>query len=483
METLLTLWRECILIGMALGLLAVPSIINKRKPAVSTIAWVLALVLLPYIGLFFYVVIGHSRLKRRLRRRQQASSAMAASLGDVQRVVDERRLREPGQIEGLAPLAQSLIRLSGKLNVPPVTNFNHVELLEDGSSKFPLLMERLERARDHIHLLYYTFESDETGTQIRDLLARKARQGVTVRVLWDAVGSVWSAAGFFDELEAAGGQTASFLPVRLTLRRLDLNFRNHRKVVVIDGEVGFTGGMNLGNEYSGLHTTGWHDIHLLLEGPAVHDLQEVFAEDWYFATHEDLVSPRYFPAHRRPGDEVVQIVPSGPDHEWATLHQLFFAAITGAQDCVVIMTPYFVPTEPLLSALTSAAQRGVDVRVMVPQNSDQPLAWWAGRSYYRELLLAGVRIFEYTRSVLHAKVISVDGLFASVGSCNMDVRSFYLNFELNALIYSVPFACQLEALIRRDMAQGEEVTLEAFAQRPWSQRLLENACRLLSPVL
>jgi cardiolipin synthase len=476
-------WREWLWLGVLLGLLTVPTVINKRKPAVSTVAWVLALVFVPYLGLLCYLFFGDTRLARRLRKRRRASDKIAGNLGELKEVVRARRLTQGGALEELPPLAQALASVARQLDAAPLSSHNHVELLEDGAAKFPLLMARLEAARHHIHLLYYIFETDETGTALRDLLVRKAREGVEVRLLWDAVGSHWAAHGFFDALEAAGGRHASFLPVRLTLRRLDLNFRNHRKVVVIDGACGFTGGMNVGNEYSGLHVEGWHDLHLLLEGPAVHDLQEVFAEDWFFATGEDLASARYFPSHRRPGDEVVQIVSSGPDHEWPALHQLFFAAITGARERVLIMTPYFVPTEPLLMALIVAAQRGVEVRLLLPARSDQPLAWWAGRSYYPELLQAGVRIFEHTRSILHGKAMSVDGCFGTVGSTNMDVRSFYLNFELNALVYSTPFATALEALIRRDMAQAQEITSPEFKLRPWRWQLAENACRLLSPML
>jgi len=469
--------------GFVLGLASIPSAINSRRPAVSTIAWILALVSLPYVGFALYLALGHTRMTRRVRKRRQARSAVASGLVGVRGRMRRFRAVDASEVPSLNPLTRGLVTQGMAMGSYPLTLGNRGQILVDGAMKFGALLAAIEGATDHIHLEYYIFEPDETGRRVRDALIAKAKEGVEVRLLVDAMGSLAVARGFLRGLEEAGGETARFLPARLTGRRFDVNFRNHRKIAVIDGRVGFTGGMNVGDDYSGYTGAGWHDIHLELEGAAVHFLQETFAEDWYFATQKDLAHHRYFPAPRLPGDDLIQIVPSGPDLDWPSLHQLFFSAIAQAKERVWIVTPYFVPTESLLSALIAASHRGVDVRIVLPHKVDHRMVYLAARSYYQELLSSGVRIFEYTPRMTHAKVMTVDGVFGTIGSCNMDVRSFYLNFEINALIHSTRLARQLEAIIREDLANGEEVHLSTFLRRSYLRRLAENACRLLSPVL
>ena len=473
--------------GVLLGLLSVPSCINSRRPAVSTIAWILALVLLPYLGIALYLALGHTRMTRRVRKRRRARSEVASGLVGIRDRVSRHRVMDATEVRSLNPLTQSLLMQANAMRAHPLTLGNRSKILVDGDGKFPALLAAIASAKDHIHLEYYIFQRDETGERVRDALVVKAKEGVEVRILVDAVGSLSVIAGFFGELEAAGGRVVRFMPARFTGRRLDLNFRNHRKIAVIDGKIGFTGGMNIGNDYSGFGAKsaggGWHDIHFEVEGAAVHSLQETFSEDWFFAAKEDLANRRYFPEPRLPGDDLVQVVTSGPDTEWPALHHLFFAAIAQAKKRVWIVTPYFVPTESLLSAMTTAAHRGVDVRIVLPQKIDHMLVYLAARSYYEELLKAGVRIFEYNPRMLHAKVMAVDGLFGTIGSCNMDVRSFYLNFEINVLIYSTRLARELEGIIRSDLRESEEVHLSTFVRRPYHQRLAENSCRLLSPLL
>ncbi len=469
--------------GELLNLIFIPSVINKRKPAVTAIAWIMALLAMPYVGAALYFTIGDNRMKRRVKKRIKAAVQIEPALEGVSHVAASRRLLDDDELRQLPAITSALARLALSMRNAPQTTHNHVELLETGAEKFDVLLKAITGAQHHVHLEYYTFEPDETGRHVCEALIDCARRGVEVRVLWDAVGSFTAYGGFFDELEAAGGKVTSFMPARLTYRRLEINFRNHRKIAIIDGRLGLTGGMNIGNEYRGYQTEPWRDLHMAIEGPAVHDLQEIFAEDWYFACKESLGSAIYFPRPRMAGDEIVQIVPSGPDLEWPAIHQIIFSAITLAKERVFLMTPYFVPTESLLTALKTAAQRGVDVRLLLPRHSDVALVFWAGRSYYEELLQAGVRIFKYTGSMLHAKAMSVDGHFATIGSANLDERSFYLNFEINAMLYSTRLAHHVEGLIRADMDPDNEVLLERFKQRPYRARLAENACRLLSPLL
>ncbi len=473
--------------GMVLGLLWVPSAINSRRPAVSTIAWILALVGVPYVGVLLYFLIGKTRMERRVRRRRRARRRMRDGLAEVRGGRARFRVRDEEVAEQLHPLGQGLARQAHALHASALTQGNRVEVLRDGAEKFPALLAALRGARQHIHLEYYIFEPDETGRQIIDALVERARAGVKVRVLVDAVGSFGAGRALFAPLEAAGGQVARFISTRLSLRQLDINFRNHRKIAVIDGRVGFTGGLNIGDCYSGLGSSGggdaFHDLHLRLEGPAVLDLQETFCEDWLFATREDLLRDEHFPRPQLRGDALVQIVASGPDQEWPALHHIFFTAITQARERVWAMTPYFVPTEALVAALVAAAQRGVDVRIILPRRIDHMLVRLAGRSYYEELLLAGVRIFEYAPRMLHAKAMVVDGLWGTVGSCNMDVRSFQLNFEVNALFYSTLLARRLEGIFFEDLAQSDEIALSEVLKRSMPRRLAENTSRLFSPLL
>ena len=469
--------------GLLLGLILIPHVINQRKPAVSTIAWILSFIAFPYIGVLLYFTVGDSRMKRRVKRRIKSTGHLSGGLAELAEAVEDRRLKRAEELN-LPALSRSLANMAQNMGAFAQRNHNEVEVLEGGGELFPLLFEALKGAKRHIHLEYYIFEADETGMEVRDLLVEKAKEGVEVRVLWDAVGSLSVARGFFDSLEAEGGQAVSFMPIRLTRRRFEVNFRNHRKIAVVDGSVAFTGGMNIGNEYRGFKTRAWRDIHLKLAGASVHDLQELFAQDWYFATRENLADKTYFPEQRMPGDEIVQIIGSGPDQRWPTIHRLTFSSIAMSTERVYIMTPYFVPDESLMVSLTTAAKRGVDVRLLLPERSDQALAFHAGRSYYKELLEAGVRLFEYHRGFLHGKVMCVDRCIAMVGTANMDVRSFFLNFEINVLLYSSLQAARIEALIVEDMElNSREVSLASFSRRSYRQRLAESACRLLSPLL
>jgi len=264
------------------------------------------------------------------------------------------------------------------------------------------------------------------------------------------------------------------------------NLRNHRKIAVIDGSVGFTGGVNIGDEYTGrkLKVGPWRDTHMQVEGPAVNHLQEIFAEDWYYAKGVDLlIEDKYFPDHDPRGDQMVQIIASGPDTDTQPIHRIIFTAVTLAQEKVYLTTPYFVPDQALLVALETAALRGVDVQLMLPHRSDMRLVLHAGRSYYDQLLRSGVKIFEYESGILHAKSLVVDDRWATVGSANMDVRSFQLNFEVNAVIYGEDFSQNLTRLFKKDLARARQITLESRSKKNLRSRVAESMARVFSPVL
>jgi cardiolipin synthase len=444
---------------------------------------VLWIFLLPYVGAIIYLLGGRRRLKRQVRRRRARAAVLEPHLSRLGSTIAELEASAaPGHL--CRPQEREMMMLTNRMGQRPPTCGNHVQLLEDANQTYQALEQDIESARDHVHLLYYIFQQDETGARFRDLLTRKAREGVTVRVLTDGVGS-FGLDLFMIPFTQAGGLHAEFLPVGALSRHWHPNLRNHRKVAVIDGKTGFTGGVNIGDEYTGRkrRVGRWRDTHLRLLGPAVQNLQEVFAEDWFFATGEDLIDERWYPEQQATGDVMVQIIASGPDTDTQPLQRIFFTAITSAKHRVFLTTPYFVPDQAMLVALETAALRGVDVRLLLPRRSDMRLVLHAGRSYYDELLRSGVKIYEYSSGILHAKSLLVDDRWATVGSANMDIRSFQLNFEVNAAIYGPAFAHQLAQLFQRDLTQARQVTVEDLRGRSLSRRMAEGLARVLSPVL
>ena len=303
-------------------------------------------------------------------------------------------------------------------------------------------------------------------------------------MLYDHAGSFSLNTSFLAPLVAAGGEVAAFLPVMRISRHLNLTLRNHRKIVVVDGKIGFAGGINIGEEYlsGSKRRKRWRDTHARIEGPAVLRLQEVFAEDWYFTTHRDLNDARYIPEPEAKGDELVQVLASGPDHSGEVIHRILFTAITRAERSVLVTTPYLIPDQAMEIALETAALRGVDVRILIPRRSDHRLIDHAARSFLPELLGAGVRVFAYGAGMMHAKTAVVDGVWSTVGSANMDVRSFRLNFEANLVVYGHNLATRLTEVIEADLLNATEIR-NPTAKRHYRQRVIEGACRILAPVL
>ncbi|MCK5798604.1 MAG: cardiolipin synthase, partial [Deltaproteobacteria bacterium] len=375
-------------------------------------------------------------------------------------------------------------RLSTRIGCRWPTTGNLVELLVDAQRAYQSMEDAIAAATQHVHFQFYIYQPDTTGRRFRNLLIRKAKEGVEVRVLVDGVGS-FHAPRFLRPLVAAGGQVATFLPVGHISRRWHPNLRNHRKLVVVDGHIGFTGGVNIGDEYTGRkkRVGRWRDTHMRIEGPAVRHLQEIFAEDWHFATDRQPDTAHWFNPVETCGDARVHIIASGPDTDTQPIQRIFFAAVNSATERVWLTTPYFIPDQAMLVALETAALRGCDVRLLLPYRSDAPLVLNAGRSYYNDLLENGVRIFEYQHGILHAKTMLVDHTWATVGSSNMDMRSFRLNFEVNAVVYGKYLAGQLAKVFRNDLRQAREVTLEDVENKKLSQRMTESLARIMSPLL
>jgi cardiolipin synthase A/B len=452
------------------------TIVLERRPPTSTIAWLLVLILFPVGGWVMYRLIGPLRLERKKLRRRVSREVIAEAAATLR------------EIEAAAPAnhRQQLARVAIAVGEAPPLRADRVTLYTEGDETYAAIAEALEAARHHIHLEYYIWEDDRIGTRLRDLLVTRAKAGVEVRLLLDGTGSFTTRGDFFDPLVEAGACLAWFNPITILggLRRRRIDFRTHRKIVVCDGRVGFTGGINVAEteskEFSGKHA--WRDTHLRIEGSAVLVLQRVFAEDWLYATETVLPGgDAYFPIPESAGSEVVQIVASGPDLDAFAVHKMFFAAITQATHRIWLTTPYFVPDDVILSALVSAAHRGVDVQIIVPRRSDSVLVDLAARSYFPELLAAGTRVFEYRPRFVHSKTFVVDDDVAIVSTANLDNRSFRLNFEVAAVIYGATMNAQLEAAFREDLEYCRELPRK-HDPKFWP-RLGQAGSRLLSPLL
>lgn len=471
------------LAAVVLDVVALVHAVTRHLGVFSTLAWILFVLLVPGVGAFAYFLLASPRIRRTRRRRRLAGEAVRAA---IRRSLGSHPL--PVEVEEAAPLARSVLYLGTRLTGLPPRAGNRVELLLESERAYASKAGAVEGARRSVWAEYYTVEDDATGRGFLASLAERARAGCDVRLLYDAVGSSGIPEQGLRAIREAGGRVEAFLPVNPLRKRWSTHLRNHRKLLLVDEEIGFAGGMNVGDEYAGGSRSGgagrgrpWRDAHLRIEGPAVFDLATVFAEDWTFASGERLV-PSSIPLPRTPGS-VVAVLPSGPDQTANANAHTWFAALSGAAERCWMTTPYFVPDEPTVRGLANAAYRGIDVRLLVPAESDVPLARAAGRFFYGPLLRAGVRVFEYLPSVLHAKTVVVDGSWALVGSANLDFRSFSLNFELGALVFDRSFALLLEERFARDLAESREATLPEVERRAFPERARLGLARLLAPLL
>jgi len=380
-------------------------------------------------------------------------------------------------IDGQPEEMQGVMRLASKMGRSDLVRGNRVELLVGANPTYDALVVAIDGAVSHVHLEFYAFRRGQAAARVIAALERAAERGVKVRLLYDAFGSL-GVNRALGKLRKLGGKACPFFPLDPIRRAATINLRNHRKLVVVDGAHGFCGGINVGDEF-----VPWRDVMLRIEGPAVAQLQAVFVEDWFFATREELDDGACFPALADKGDAILQCVQSGPDQPFDAIHRLYFAAIAAARQRVWISTPYFVPDRAVLVALETAALRGVDVRLVVPAHSNYPVAKWAGESFYDGLLDAGVRIFEYGPEMLHTKALIVDGSFATVGSANLDVRSFRLNFELVAVVYDADIVFELTELHSADQRGSRELSHAEWGRRSWGHRIREGVGKLLSPML
>lgn len=453
-------------------------ILLQRRAPVATLSWLLSMAVIPVVGIGVYYFLGPRRLKRqRLRRlRSRRKSRMRSSVARLREKVPEA----PESLKQVVKLVTSSTHF-------PISTAEEVELLVGGAATFDSIMAAVRGAKHHVHLEYYIFEPDQTGQALLDLLAEKARAGVQVRLLVDALGSKRLGRRHFAALEAAGAEFALFHPTKLGRRaRPVTNFRTHRKIVVIDGRIGYTGGVNITDaEDRRIHADAYHDAHVRLEGSVVNWLQTVFLEDWAYALdYKHKTEPGDYDAllpDLAEGSQVVQVMASGPDSDMEAIHRVHVYAINAATKRVWLTTPYFVPTEPSMLALTNAALRGVDVCLLVPEKSDSRLVTAAARSYFDELINCGVKVFEYQASMLHSKTMVVDEHLGIIGTANFDNRSFRLNYEVCVVTYGEHFNAKLASQFVEDLKLARRVGY-ARPQSFW-QRLFDSAARLCSPLL
>ena len=449
-------------------------VMDNRNPY-KTLAWVLVLVFLPVVGLVLYYFFGQDTRKERLISKKGFKRLTKYPMMEFQ-MQESFKASEEKQ--------HQLIRFFQRVNLALPFEGNSMKIFQDGSSMLQALLATINSAKHHIHVEFYIFEDDAVGSLVKDSLIDKAREGVEIRVLYDDVGCWKVPHRFYDEMREAGIEVHGFLKVRFPRFTSKVNYRNHRKLVVIDGRIGFIGGMNLAERYlKGVPWGIWKDIMMQVEGKAVYGLQMTFLTDWYATDHSLITSSSYFPQMEDKGTSLMQVVTSDPVGEWKDIMQGLLIAITSAQKYVYIQSPYLLPTEPILLALKTAAAAGVDVRIMIPEKSDSRMVHWGTMSYLQELMETGIKIYMYQKGFLHSKLIVCDDCLSSVGSTNMDFRSFEHNFEVNAFMYDRTSALKLKEIFLSDQKDAKLLHLKEWRMRPWSQKVKESVIRLFAPLL
>lgn len=450
----------------------IPFVLLSPKRPASMLAWILGTLFIPFIVPALFLIVGTDRLRRRRLQRHRRP--------DGSKVREDLTYRF-----GLSPIEQQMARAIASINRIPLTGVGTVKLLRNAATYYPDVLAGVRRARHHVHWQVYVWRDDAAGREFLAALVDAARRGIKVRLLVDELGSIEVSESFFQPLVDAGGEFSWFYTVHPRRNRYFLNLRNHRKLQVVDGREAWVGGMNIGREYQGgdPEVGEWLDLQVRVDGPAVAGLQEVFRNDWYFATEREFAGDRYFPATDVPAALPALLVESGPDSMRKPFLKSLLALCATAEERIDLFTPYFLPVSSLVDALQVAAARGLCVRLMVSEKNDHRFLVRIGRSYYEELMAFGVEIYEYSAAVHHAKTVIVDDRWLMVGSANLDVRSIDLNFELN-LVLRAPEACRALNEIHAGMfAQSRRLDPEVFARRPRREKLAEGLSRLWAPLL
>ena len=447
-------------------------VLTRNQNPVKTIAWLIVLIFMPMIGLICYYMFGQDNRKQRLVNRKYY---------DKIKNVHFKELIHESEIK-IRPEYETLIALLQSTNRSPLLPGSQVKIITSGEQMFETLVDDMEKAKDHIHIEFFIFNNDETGRLIKTVMMKKALQGVRVRFIYDNVANWRVPNRFYEEMTEAGVEIACLMETRYPLLQSSkINYRNHRKVVVIDGKIGYTGGMNVSNNYSS--NPSWQDRHLRMEGLGVQGLQSAFMIDWYSAGKTWSDTKKYFPSMPVYTDNLMQIVTGGPFSEYSNLLQATIRIVLSAKKYLYMQTPYFLPTQSLFEALQMACLSGVDVRLMVSQKSDSSYVDPASHSYFEDLLKAGMRIYANQNQFIHAKTIVVDDYVSVVGSCNLDFRSFETNFEINCYMYDKDLAVENRQIFFRDLKQCKEILYKQWIKRNRWKRLIESIMRLFAPLM
>ncbi len=485
-----------LVISYILGTIVAMTILLENRDPSKTVAWLLIFILLPGIGLITYAIFGRNLRKIKIFKTQKLAN----------NIKEEKLFKNLEEINKIIRLEQDTITISKFLKnneednarlkiislllntgMFPFTTNNKIDVFVDGNEKFNSLIRDIENAKDHIHLEYFIIKDSEIGRKIKELLIKKSKENVKIRILYDDVGCwrFWFHRKFFNEMKSYGIEIVPFLPTKFPIIGGKLNYRNHRKIVVIDGQIGYTGGINIGDEYMGRNKKFgyWRDTHIRIEGTSVYMLQMTFLIDWYYNTKEVLLDKKYFPKLGNFGNSMMQVVASGPDSDWEAIHYAYFLAICQAKRSIYIETPYFIPDESIIRALKSAALSGVDVRIIFPKIADHKIVNTASYSYFDDILKSGGKVYLYNKGFIHSKVIIIDNIIASTGSANMDLRSFMLNFEINAFIYDENVIELMKEDFFEDMKNSDEIDKDEFKNRSIVEKSKESIARLFSPIL
>nr|WP_321223112.1 cardiolipin synthase [uncultured Psychroserpens sp.] len=475
-------WVILIVINYLLALGAVITILLKNINPTKTISYIMVLVFVPFFGLFVYYMFGQEYRKTKLFNRKDISNtSVIKSVGKNLRIKE----RDLEKLNVALDDKIKLVKLLKASEKSPVTLKNKIDFLVNGKLKFERLFQDLKNAKNYIHIEYYVLKDDNIGTEFLDILCSKAKEGLEVKMTYDDVGSKLSAK-MKRKMNESGIEHHPFMPVWFSSLTGKSNYRNHRKIAIIDGEIGYVGGINISDSYVnyGDDARYWRDTHLRIHGEAVKVLQFHFLTTWDFVTEQEIeIKKEYFPEIECDYEIPVQIAASGPDTDWANIMEAILTAINNAEKYIYLTTPYFIPNDQIVTALQIASRIGVDVKLIIPKKADSLIAERATASYLEPLLEAGVDVFLYTKGFIHAKTMVVDDMFSTIGTCNMDNRSFNINFEINALIYHKEKSIELKNIFLDDLENCEQIEYERWIERSKFCKLQESFSRLWAPLL
>ncbi len=455
---------------------------ESRDPA-ATLAWLLILILLPVVGFVLHILFGKNIGKRFRKINVTNNDFKNHKRGKTQKeLVKHLPKLNDNKSEYLNKYLVKLLLNNAGL---PFSINNNIEVLANGNNTYFKMLKDIKEAKSSIHFEFFIIKNDGIGNEFKKALIAKARKGVEVRVIYDSVGCWKIGKQYIKDLKNSGVEIYPFAPVKFPLLSRDLNYRNHRKIIVIDGEIGFVGGLNIGDEYLGKNPVlgFWRDTHLKMMGDSVYNLQEIFLRDWEIVSKENIYNEKYYPKTKeKVGESLVQIVSSGPDSEWQFIMKAYFIMISKAKKRLWINTPYLVPEKSLRLGLVTAALSGIDVRIIIPNKPDHFFVYWASRDNIEELLKAGVKVYTYEKGFIHSKIVLVDSITASVGTANLDYRSLEMNYEVNAFIYDATVVRALEKNFLRDIKHSKEIVLEEYLNRGLKEKFLEAVGRFVSPL-